>query len=346
MAKSKCCVAWMAVVCWWAAWPLAAQEAALPPEPEGAVEGEALASATVPEETGFLGRPSQERAWVEEAQRDAGKLPAQVRAAAMVYGQELDSSTTEVIYEGTLARYPFGHRQPTLVCAPLRVCVIVLEAGETVHEVMVGDSEHWQLEQLSLGDGGATPALGVRPIVEFGDACDKTTNVAITTDRRFYSIVLEVPPCAPAAERDENPQRPYHSQLAFYYPDDILQRWTKRARMRRQRGKLVQPATRLAANVGELNWSYRIRGGKKFPWRPQAVFDDGIRTYIRLPPEARELPVVFEVSGGEDAVVNHARSASDRSLLVVSRVSQHLVLVLPRGQGTVRLQLLNEGLEP
>ncbi len=80
------------------------------------------------------------------------------------------------------------------------------------------------------------------------------------------------------------------------------------------------------------------------PWRPQAIFDDGERTYIRLPPEARDLPAVFEVTGGEDAVVNFTPAADDPSLLILPRVAEHLVLVLPRGKRRARLDLINEAL--
>lgn len=341
---------WVVGVLVWSMWaPLAAQEEVR----AGATETQERApEAAVPEEAPgvrALGWTARDRAWVAEAQADAGKMSPQVRAESMIYGQAgLDTSVTDVIYEGTVARYPFGHRQAALVCAPLRVCTIMLEEGETVLEVMLGDQEHWQVELLSMGEGGATPVLGVRPMVEFSDSCDKTTNVAVTTDRRFYSVLLEVPPCAEADEEDPNPQRAYHQQLSFYYPDDVLRRWTTRAQLKRQQREAErarpQP-TRLegGAGVADLNFSYRVKRAKKFPWRLQAVFDDGTRTYLRLPPEAREVPSVFEVSAGEDRIVNFNVSRDDPSLLIVSRVAQELVLVLPRGKETARLHLENEG---
>ena len=298
-----------------------------------------------------------DRTWLEEAHHDAGELPPQVRAETIAYGQAGDTSITQVIHEGTVERYPFGHRQPTLVCAPLRVCAIILEAEETVLDVLVGDSQHWQILELSTGPGGTTPVVGVRPMTDFGASCDKTTNLFITTDRRYYSIGLAIPPCSAEDELDPNPQLPYHRELAFYYPDDILMRWGKRARQRRQEEAEAAarpvPPTLAATGVEDLNWSYRIRARKKpfrpgtrFPWRPLAVFDDGLRTYIRLPPEAREIPSVFEVTAGEDRLVSFKPAADDPRLLIVAHVAPHLVLVLPSGKRTTRLDLLNVGSKP
>ncbi|MCP3960778.1 MAG: TrbG/VirB9 family P-type conjugative transfer protein [bacterium] len=301
--------------------------------------------------------------WTEEAEGESS-VSSSVRDATVDYGHSGHTATTQIIYEGTVERFPFGHRQPALVCAPLRICEIVLEEGEIVLDVVTGDAQHWQTFELSTGPGGSTPIVGVRPMVDFelGDTCNKTTNLVITTDRRFYDVLLELPPCTDSGARDPNPQRPYHRQLSFYYPDDLLRRWTTRAQLRALQADALaedskKPApTRLAAADGieDLNWRYNVRPHRsrnplkrspRFPWRPAAVFDDGVRTYIKLPEGARDLPAIFEVTGGEDAIVNFSPAATDPSLLVVPRVAEHLVLVLPHGDGQARLHLINEALQ-
>ncbi len=298
--------------------------------------------------------------WIKEAEAETG-VSAPVRDAAIQYGQTSEYETTQILYEGTLERFPFGHRQPALVCAPLRICSIVLQQGETVLDVLAGDTQHWQTFELNTGLDGSTPIVAVRPMVdyEYSDTCDKTTNLVITTDLRIYDILLELPPCTEAEASDPNPHRPYHRQLSFYYPDDLLSRWSSRAELRALQARaqveqelLPQPAT-LAPDTGveSLNWQYRIRSDRsrnlfkrspRFPWRPRAIFDDGVRTYIKLPPEARDLPAVFEVTGGEDVIVNFTPAADDPTLLILPRVAQHLVLVLPHGNRRARLHLFNE----
>ncbi len=304
--------------------------------------------------------PAADVPWVQEARSETG-VPDPVRDATVDFAASGDFETTQVIYEGTVERFPYGHRLPTLVCAPLRICSIVLETGETVLDVLSGDTQHWQTFELYTGLGGSTPIVGVRPMVDFelGDTCDKSTNLVITTDRRVYDVQLELPPCSESEATDPNPHRPYHRQLAFYYPDDLLRRWHARAELREFREtvladrEVATPATALdpASGVEHLNWRYRVRQERsknpfrrapRFPWRPRAVFDDGVRTYIQLPPEAREVPAVFEVSGGEDAIVNFTPAAADPALLVLPGVTEHLVLVLPRGDRSARLHLINE----
>ncbi len=298
--------------------------------------------------------------WVDEAAAETD-VSTEVRDATIDYGRNRDFEVTQVIYEGTRQRFPFGHRQPTLLCAPLRICSIVLQAGESVLDVLLGDTQHWQTFQIYTGHGGSTPIVAVRPMVdfEFAETCDKTTNLVITTDRRIYDVILELPPCGESEASDPNPHRPYHRQLTFYYPDDLLEHWHSRAELRAVQAKALTveenlpQITKLApsATIEDLNWQYRIRSQRgrnllkrspRFPWRPQAVFDDGVRTYIKLPAIARDLPAVFEVAGGEDVVVNFTPAADDPSLLILPRVAAHLVLVLPKGDRRARLHLFNE----
>ncbi len=305
--------------------------------------------------------------WQEEAAVE-NTVSRNVRDAAADYAASGDTTTTQIIYEGTVERVPFGHRYPTLVCAPLRICSIVLEPGETVLDLLSGDTQHWQTFELATGPGASTPIVGVRPMVDFelSDTCDKTTNLVITTDRRIYDVVLELPPCTPEQAADANPQRPYHRQLSFYYPDDLVKRWHTRAELRalQQQARIDHqpapepapaPTTLAPVGIENLNWRYRVRARRgwkplrklfkrspRFVWRPQAVFDDGIRTYIKLPPEARDLPAVFEVAGGDDVMVNFTVAPDDPSLLILPRVAAHLVLVLPVGQRGARLHLINE----
>ncbi len=302
---------------------------------------------------------SLDEPWLQEARAETA-VPDPVLDATLDYAEDGDFEATQVIFEGTVERFPYGHRQATLICAPLRICSIVLEDGEIVLDVLSGDTQHWQTFELTTGPGGSTPVVGVRPMVdfEFAETCDKSTNLVITTDRRVYDIQLELPPCSQSEASDPNPHRPYHRRLSFYYPDDLVRSWHTRAELRALQEQMLAeqqasaPPTLLAPTSGveSLNWDYRVRSGRRnlleprFPWRPQAVFDDGERTYIRLPPEARDLPAVFEVTGGEDAVVNFTPAADDPSLLILPRVAEHLVLVLPRGKRRARLDLINEAL--
>lgn len=79
--------------------------------------------------------------------------------------------------------YSYGAGLPTMVCAPLRVCIIELQTGEKlVGEPHIGDSVRWNLSLASYGNGeSATSVIVLKPQTPGLD-----TNLLITTDRRAY----------------------------------------------------------------------------------------------------------------------------------------------------------------
>src|ERR1700676_3939260 len=78
-------------------------------------------------------------------------------------------------------RYPFGERTPpTLRCMPLSVCDLVLEPGESIVNVAVGDSIRWLIAPAMSGPAdSATPHLLIKP-TEAGLRADPT----VTKKRR------------------------------------------------------------------------------------------------------------------------------------------------------------------
>ncbi len=61
--------------------------------------------------------------------------------------------------------YTYGAGMPTVVCAPMRVCVVELEAGEHLSgEPHVGDSVRWVISPTVVGSGRQeTPMLVIKP---------------------------------------------------------------------------------------------------------------------------------------------------------------------------------------
>jgi type IV secretory pathway VirB9-like protein len=83
--------------------------------------------------------------------------------------------------------YSFGAGLPTVVCAPLRVCMIELQAGETiVGEPQIGDSVRWNISPALYGTGDqATAVIVLKPQTPGLD-----TNLLVKTDRRAYYLRL------------------------------------------------------------------------------------------------------------------------------------------------------------
>ena len=225
----------------------------------------------------------------------------------------------------------YGKAQPTIVCAPMRLCDLELENGEEVMDVFSGDSVRWQFEGARSGPNGSTPHLLIKPIEAGHD-----TTLVITTDRRTYSIQLKS-----SVSR-------YMARVGFDYsfePRDVI------AAMKAD----PAPAPMFAApppepeikyvatlpnfkSVEDLNFNYRIKGKAK--WKPIRVFDDGVKTYIEFDDSInnQELPVfMVEGSEGKDALVN-SRFIDNRYIVDRLFDEGYLLLGTGRKQQTVTIK--------
>ena len=102
------------------------------------------------------------------------------------------TGVAKTVEEGAFMTFPYGHIQPTVTCAPLRACVIELQAGETVLSKIAGDTQRWEIQLAPAGSDGRTPLVVVKP-----HDCGLTTNLVLaTTAGRIYDLTLDSPPCA------------------------------------------------------------------------------------------------------------------------------------------------------
>src|SRR4029077_13268451 len=101
--------------------------------------------------------------------------------------------------------YSYGAGLPTIVCAPLRVCMIELQAGEkVVGEPHIGDSVRWNISPATYGTGDqATSIIVLKP-----QSPGLDTNLLVTTDRRAYYLRL-------ISKSDD-----YVARVAFAYAED------------------------------------------------------------------------------------------------------------------------------
>lgn len=192
-------------------------------------------------------------------------------------------NTTGVVGRGADGKvlFLFGETQPSVVCAPLQVCDIELQAEETVKDVLVGDTVRWSVEAASSGDGRDQRIhLIVRP-----SEPGLLTSMIVTTSRRTYHIQLRS-----HASR-------YMARVGFSYPTPAI------ADMKAVNARLTREGR--AEGAEGINFSYSISGQAR--WRPKRVYSDGAKTYIQFPSavKGQEMPVLFLVSGGEKQIVNY-----------------------------------------
>jgi type IV secretion system protein VirB9 len=178
--------------------------------------------------------------------------------------------------------FVFGATLPTVVCAPLYVCDLVLQAGEAVNDLNVGDSVRWQITPATQGTGDATITHVMIKPTDIG----LTTNLVITTNHRAYTIKL--------VSRAED----WMPRVAFAYPDDVRAAWRSYGEARGAREEAAAAAVK-PDGAANFHFGYGISGDNP-SWRPVRVFASGAKTYIEFPREigAGELPTL--VALGDD----------------------------------------------
>jgi type IV secretion system protein TrbG len=226
--------------------------------------------------------------------------------------------------------YSYGSGLPTVVCAPLRVCIIELQAGEKViGEPHIGDSVRWIISPAMYGTGDqATSIIVLKP-----QSPGLDTNLLVTTDRRAYYLRLVSKP------------EEYVARVAFAYPeDDSAAKWQQQMDAQRAQERLGHRSgdTPVALVTAEkLNFDYRITGGTD-DMRPRRVFDDGAKTYIQMPAEVqhREAPVLLVIgSDGKGEMTNYR--LKDQTY-IVDRLFDRANLVLGSGKKAQKVEIVRE----
>ena len=226
--------------------------------------------------------------------------------------------------------YSYGAGLPTVVCAPLRVCIVELQAGEKiVGEPHIGDSVRWNISPAMYGTGDQTTSI----IVLKPQSPGLDTNLLVTTDRRAYYLRLISKP------------EEYVARVAFAYAeDDSARKWQHQMAAQRAQEKLERRSSEtLAAIVAadKLNFDYRIKGGDD-NIRPRRVFDDGAKTYIQMPAEIqhREAPVLLVIgSDGKGEMTNYRVK---NQTYIVDRLFDHATLVLGSGKKAQKVEISRE----
>jgi type IV secretion system protein VirB9 len=225
--------------------------------------------------------------------------------------------------------YSYGAGLPTVVCAPLRVCMIELQAGEKlVGEPQIGDSVRWNLSPALYGSGPtSTSVIVLKPQ---GPGLD--TNLLITTDRRAYYLRLLSKP-------DD-----YVARVAFAYPDDEdnERKWQQQLAEQKDRQNKSARIAELPPNAVEsMFFDYRLKGGDD-TIRPVRVFDDGKKTYIQISAAAknREAPVLVVIGAdGKQEMVNY-RVKDD--MYIVDRLFERAELILGSGKKARKVEIERE----
>lgn len=240
--------------------------------------------------------------------------------------------------------FTFGDSAPTIICAPLRVCDLELEPGETVQGAPhVGDAVRWKISPAVSAEGEQKVThLIIKPTEPGLD-----TNLMIPTDRRTYHLRLV------------SSKEKYLSRIAFEYPDNVApvwQRMMQSAKVGAPSGFVSASATAPAsapasASQGDLpsvvvdriNFNYKIEvinGKPRF--KPVRVIDDGIHTFISMnddmPVEEAPVLVLVDADGGEQ-MVNYRLKGN---IFTIDRMVDKVALISGTGRAQQRVEITRE----
>ena len=176
--------------------------------------------------------------------------------------------------------YPYGDVVPVITCRPLRMTDVALEPGEEIMGVHAGDSIRWQFSpSQSMKDGLAVAHIVVKP-----SQPGISTNLLIHTDRRTYNLDFT------SSEKAE-----YLRGVAFSYPtSDLTYLFRKDGAGKKEKPLEDEIQGGLSGvDLDGLYTQYSITNAGKVDWAPEAVFDDGNKTYIRMPFRFSETPAFY-----------------------------------------------------
>lgn len=255
-------------------------------------------------------------------------MPLTPAAAAAVRLSEKWLSDTVTPAPGPDGRvlYSFGAGLPTVVCAPLRLCVVELQSGEhVVSEPHIGDSVRWNIAPSVFGKGDTSTTVLILKPQEPG----LDTNLLVTTDRRLYYLRLLSKPID------------YTARIAFAYPDDDVatRQWKEHLAQQEEQERAASRIAELAPGAIEsLNWDYQIKGDAKI--RPEQVFDDGSKTYIRMSPDsqAAETPVLAVVGADDKSEMLNYRVKGD--MYIADRLFDRARLLVGTGKKALKAEII------
>jgi len=220
----------------------------------------------------------------------------------------------------------YGAAQPTIVCAPLRLCDLELEPNEDVMNVIVGDTARWSFEAARSGPNGIVPHVLIRPT----DTALETS-LTITTNKRTYHIHLK------------SSSINYMARVGFSYTaESQLVVDQLRALAPAPKTKFVDRVEYVNtlpnfASAADLDFDYDIDG--KASWKPERVFNDGNKIYIDMPEKVKngEAPTLAVLGNRGDKELVNYRYEDGR--YIVDRLFDKAVLLVGAGKSQEKVTI-------
>ncbi|HOJ78465.1 MAG TPA: P-type conjugative transfer protein TrbG [Bacillota bacterium] len=193
-------------------------------------------------------------------------------------------------------------------CQEGRLTDIQLQPGEEILFVGGGDTVRWMVDQAQSGSGDQVQwHVYVKPL-----KAGLKTNMVINTDKHSYHLSLEATDWFTPIV---NWAYPHEERAAF------LRKQQEEEKIAKETIVLGEDSI-VNFEPENLNFKYRISSKKKYSWTPELVFDDGIKTYIKMPKTmfSGEAPALFIKEGKSLLLVNYRVK---NNYYIIDRIFQH-----------------------
>jgi len=203
------------------------------------------------------------------------------------------TATNPFVGEQGYVIYPYGEVVPVITCRPLRMTDVALEPGESIMGIHAGDTVRWQFSpSQSMKNGLAVAHIVVKPLQP-----GISTNLLIHTDKRTYNL-----------DFTSTDGANYLRGVAFSYQTNDLSalfvNGTNNATPKKALEDEIQSGTD-GLELEGLYTQYKIENKSKVDWRPDAIFDDGYKTYLKMPARMSETPAFYIVLDRKPTLANY-----------------------------------------
>lgn len=207
--------------------------------------------------------------------------------------EEASAATNPFVGEQGYVIYPYGEVVPIITCRPLRMTDVALEPGESITGIHAGDTVRWQFApSQSMKNGLAVAHIVVKPLQP-----GISTNLLVHTDRRTYNL-----------DFTSTDGANYLRGVAFSYQTNDLSNIFVKSMSSMQSKQPLEDKIQSGMDGVDLEGlytQYMIENKSKVDWSPSAVFDDGTKTYIRMPTRFSETPAFYIVLEKKPTLTNY-----------------------------------------
>lgn len=205
--------------------------------------------------------------------------------------EAIQDAALEGYYRDSMAVFNYGDAALyKIYCKDGYLTIIRLQPGETIVSINGGDTSRWVVDSSTAGTGNAAQAQVLLKPVRAG----LDTNFVIITDKHTYQLQAKSTSW-------------YNPIVSWTYPQEernLLKR-NEEKQLKNDRENISLGVR----NPESLNFNYKIKTrGEVDAWKPQNVFDDGRKVYIKMTSTMKngEAPaLLLKDSKGKTSIVNY-----------------------------------------